>query len=137
MKWLLDTNVVSEPGKRRPNASVLRWMDSVDEVDCAISVITIGEIESGIQRLPLGESRTTHQRALDTIRRRFAGRILGIDDAVATKWGSLTGAASAKGRSLPAIDCLVGATAIVYGLTIVTRDSRDFDPEVKVFNPFA
>lgn len=136
MKWLLDTNVVSEPGKKRPNPALLRWLDSVDEQDCAISVITIGEIESGIQRLPEGESRKSHQRALDTIRRRFAGRILGVDDAVATKWGAMTGASAANGRTLPAIDCLVGATAILNSLTLVTRDGGDFDPEVKVFDPF-
>lgn len=137
MKWLLDTNVVSEPGKKRPNAAVLQWLDSTDEMDCAISVITIGEIESGIRRLTAGTSRRVHEQALDAIRMRFAGRVLGIDDAVATRWGAMTGAAAAEGRTLPAIDCLVGATAIMHGLTVVTRNGGDFSDEVPVFDPFA
>jgi predicted nucleic acid-binding protein len=137
MKWLLDTNVVSEPGKKHPNEAVLQWLDSTDEMDCAISVITIGEIESGIRRLTAGISRRVHEQALDAMRMRFAGRVLGIDDAVATRWGAITGAAAAEGRTLPAIDCLVGATAIVHGLTVVTRNGGDFSAEVPVFDPFA
>ena len=137
MKWLLDTNVVSEPGKKRPNAAVLQWLDSTDEMDCAISVITIGEIESGIRRLTAGTSRRAHEQALDAIRMRFAGRVLGIDDAVATRWGAMAVASAAEGRTLPAIDCLVGATAIMHGLTVVTRNGGDFSDEVPVFDPFA
>jgi predicted nucleic acid-binding protein len=136
MRWLLDTNVVSEPGKKRPNAAVLKWLDTADEEDCAISVITIGEIESGIQRLPEGAFRRDHEQALDAIRHRFAGRILGIDDVVATRWGVMAGSAAAEGRTLPAIDCLVGATAVVHGLTVVTRNGGDFSDAVPVFDPF-
>lgn len=136
MKWLLDTNVVSEPGKRRPHAKAMAWLESVDEVDCALSVLTLGEIEKGIHALPIGTDRTRHEAGLKALRVRFAGRTLEVDDAVAAKWGALLGESERIGRPLPALDNLIAATAVIHDLTLATRDTRDISPSVAVFNPF-
>jgi toxin FitB len=137
MKWLLDTNVISEPGKRRPEPKVVDWLDSLDEWECALSVITVGEIEKGIHALPTGPMRRKREAGLAILRRRFAGRILPVDERVAAKWGELMGEADRGGRPLPAIDNLIAATAVVHGLTLATRDIGDIAPGVRVVNPFA
>jgi len=136
MKWLLDTNVICEPGRRRPNTKVVAWLDSLNEHECALSAITLGEIEKGIHALPGGPARRAHEKALAVLRHRFTGRILSVDEPVAAKWGELMGEAERVGRPLPAVDNLLGATAVVYGLTLVTRNTADISPGVRVFNPF-
>jgi len=137
MKWLLDTNVICEPGKRRPHVKVVAWLDSLAEQDCALSVLTLGEIEKGVHLLPAGPERRNRELALGALRHRFAGRILPVDDRVAAKWGELMGEAERVGHPLPAVDNLLAATAEVRGLTLVTRDTGDIAPGVRVFNPFA
>jgi toxin FitB len=136
MKWLLDTNVICEPGKRRPHAKVIAWLDSLEQEDCALSVITLGEIAKGIHALPAGPQRRDREHALTAIHRRFAGRILPVDDRVAAKWGELMGEAEQAGRPLPAVDNLLAATAVVHALILATRDTGDIAPGVRVFNPF-
>ena len=136
MKWLLDTNVICEPGKRRPNTKVVDWLDSLAETECALSVITLGEIEKGIHALPTGPARHKREIALGALRRRFTGRILPVDERVAGKWGELMGAAERMGRPLPAVDNLLAATAVAHGLTLATRDTGDIAPGVRVLNPF-
>lgn len=136
MKWLLDTNVICEPGKRNPEARVVVWLDSLQASECALSVITLGEIDKGIHALPPGPKRREHAAALSALRHRFAGRILPVDERVAARWGELMGAADQAGRPLPALDNLLAATALVHGLTLATRDTGDIAPGVRVFNPF-
>ncbi len=95
MKWLLDTNVICEPGKRRPHAKAIAWLESVDEMDCALSVLTLGEIEKGIHALPVGFDRSRHEAGLKALRLRFAGRILDVNAAIAAKWAAFLGNPSA------------------------------------------
>ena len=115
---------------------MVTWLDSLDEHECALSALTLGEIEKGIHALQDGPARRPHEKALAGLRHRFAGRILPVDDPVAAKWGELMGEAERVGRPLPAVDNLLGATAVVYGLTLVTRNTVDISPGVRVFNPF-
>jgi predicted nucleic acid-binding protein len=136
VKWLLDTNVVCEPGKRQPNAKVIKWLDQLDDTECAVSVITLVEITKGIYSLTPGPRRREHDAALKALKIRFEGRILPVDERIVEKWGELMGEAAQAGRPLPAIDNLVAASAVVHGLTLVTRDVRDIAPGVRVFNPF-
>jgi len=107
------------------------------EQDCALSVLTLGEIEKGIHALPPGPGRRNREIALVALRHRFAGRILPVDDRVAAKWGELMGEAERIGHPLPAVDNLLAATAVVRDLTLATRDTGDIAPGVRVFNPFA
>ena len=137
MKWLLDTNVICEPGRRRPHAKVVAWLDSLPEQDCALSVLTLGEIDKGIHALPPGTARRNREIALAALRSRFSGRILPVDDRVAAKWGELMGEAERIGRPLPAVDNLLAATEVIHGLTLVTRNTGDIAPGVRVLNPFA
>ena len=138
MSYLLDTNVVSEWSKPRPNPGVIEWLSQVAEDDVFLSVVTFAELRHGIERLPAGRRR----RQLDKWLRgefalRFEGRIVLIDGAIADEWGRLVARQEARGRPIAAMDGLIAATAQVHALTLVTRNAADFQVSVKaVLNPW-
>lgn len=136
--FLLDTNVISELVKARPEVRVTGWVDSVDESLLYLSVLTLGEIRRGIALLPEASRRVRLEAWLDNdLRLRFEGRILSIDRAVADRWGRLTAKASQARSQLPVIDGLLAATALDHDLTLVTRNSEDVSVTgVPVFNPW-
>jgi predicted nucleic acid-binding protein len=136
--FLLDTNVVSELVKPRPAQSVVKWVDSTDENLLFLSVLTLGEIRKGIAGLVKRGRRGALETWLETsLRSRFAGRILAVDEAVADRWGALSAAAAAAGAPVPGIDGLLAATALQHNLTLVTRDAADVARTgALVFNPF-
>lgn len=137
--FLLDTNVISELVKPRPEPAVTRWIDATDENLLFLSVLTFGEIRKGIVSLPDGSSRRLSlERWLEhDLALRFAGRILAIDQAVADRWGGITAKALAAKLPLPVIDGLLAATALQHGLALVTRNARDVAvTRVSVFNPW-
>lgn len=123
MRYLLDTVALSEPTKRRPDAGVVRWIESTGPNAKYISILTIAEIRRGIvlmrRRAPDGAAKLVlwleAQRAL------FADRVLPIDDKVADAWSAL-----GTGRTVPVMDSLIAATALAHDLTLVTRNTRDF-----------
>jgi toxin FitB len=123
VSYLLDTNVVSETRRRRPEPNVMRWLEASGPDAHFVSVLTIGEITKGIvqrrQRDPAGADRLA--RWLSGLRQLFTERILVVGDPEATCWGNLAGRAE-----LPVIDGLIAATALVHDLTLVTRNTRDF-----------
>ena len=138
MSWLLDTCVVSELGRKRPDRRVLRWMrDAQDDLQF-LSVLTIGELRKGVAKAADPTRRETIRRWIDEeIAVTFSDAILPVDLAVAERWGSLCGEAERRGRPRPAIDALLAATALVHGLTLVTRNVSDVEwTGVLVFNPF-
>ena len=128
MSFLLDTAVVSELVRKNPSAPVLKWIGNQDEASLHLSVLTIGELEKGIARLPASARRS---RLLSWVRRdlagRFGGRLLPVDTRAAARWGAITGESEKRGRPLPVIDCLIAATALVHGLTVATRNTGDFE----------
>lgn len=138
MSFLLDTNVVSEWTKPQPNAGVVEWLAQVDEDEVFLSVVTFAELRHGIERLPAGARR----RRLDEwlhgeLPLRFEGRIVGVDGAIADEWGRLVARREARGRPIHAMDALIAATAQVHGLTLVTRNTADFQSSVKsLLNPW-
>lgn len=138
MKYLLDTTVLSEARKRSPDRALAAWLDAVPEADVAISVLTLGEIERGVAAHPDTQQRVRLQTWLeDALRLRFAGRILGVDEAVASLWGRMAGASARQGRSVPVIDGLLVATARRHALTLVTRNVTDVEGlGVPVLNPW-
>jgi predicted nucleic acid-binding protein len=103
-----------------------------------LSVLTIGEIQKGIAKLPGGSRRTSLQTWLDSeLRERFSDRILAISEEVALTWGIIQGEAERQGRSIPTIDGLIGATAICNNLTVATRNEKDIQATgVRIFNPW-
>lgn len=139
MRYLLDTNVVSEPFKRVPEPRVLRWLDERSPLDLCLSVLTLGELTLGFELA----SSTTRRDALRTwvshdLPRRFTGRILPVDEVVAREWGRLSAEGRLAGRELPAVDGMLLATARVHELTFVTRNLRDCaERGVEVFNPWS
>ena len=138
MTFLLDTCVISELVRPRPDEKVVRWVDSVDERHLFLSVLTVGELEKGIAKLPESQRKTELRAWLEhDLAERFADRILPVDAAVAIAWGRTLGEAERGGVKLPVIDALLAATAEVHGLTLVTRNVADFERcTAPVFNPW-
>lgn len=134
MSFLLDTNVVSEVRRSRGAVLVKSWFDSVDAEDLYLSVLVLGEVRRGIERL---RRRDTLQAAmfegwLAQLRRDYADRIVPITAEIAEEWGRLN-----VPDPLPAIDGLMAATARVRGMTLVTRNTADLArTDVPLLNPF-
>ena len=128
MSFLLDTAVISELVRKSPSDAVLKWIDGQDEASLYLSVLTIGELEKGVARLPASVRRS---RLQSWVRRdlveRFGGRLLPIDMRTAARWGAVAGESEKRGRPLPVIDCLIAATALVHGLAVATRNVGDFE----------
>jgi toxin FitB len=135
MGYLIDTNIISELQKgRRTGANVQAWFDKTTENELFLSVLVIGEIRLGIERLrrrDLQQALRLEQRLI-TLQSKMAGRILPITQAIANRWGYIN-----SGDPLPIIDSLLAATAIEHNLTLVTRNVRDVERSgVKLLNPF-
>lgn len=138
MNYLLDTCVISELVRPAPDARVLKWIDAAEETSLCLSVLTFGELEKGIARLPASARRRKIERWVrEDLRGRFAGRILAVDTAVAERWGQISGTSEARGRPLPVIDALLAATALVHGLCVLTRNTADFEAcNARCLNPW-
>lgn len=131
-EYLLDTNVVSESVKRRPDANVVSWLAS--DPSSYLSALTIGELLRGVMGLRAKEPERAQQLEswVHALCAGYASRILAIDEAVMERWAALP-----AHRTLPTIDSLIAATALAHGLTVATRNTRDFtDSGVAVFDPF-
>jgi predicted nucleic acid-binding protein len=123
VRYLLDTCVVSELVRSRPSPGVVRWVEGRDEDDMLLSVLTLGELRKGVDRLPDGPRRKALDHWLDAeLATRFSGRLLAIDAAVATEWGRLLADAERRGGPVALVDSLLAATARVHGLVVVTRN---------------
>ena len=138
--FLLDTNVISEFARpdNKPDQRVKQWLEAVDPDSLYASVLTLGEIRRGIEKLPPSNRRTRLESWLTKdLQDWFAHRVLVIDGPVANRWGLLTAAAQRSGRPLAVIDGLLSATALEHKLTVVTRNSRDFiHAGVPILNPW-
>jgi len=126
MKHLLDTCVFSEYQNKKPNPAVLDWIDAQIEESLYISVLTVGEIQKGIAKLPKSKKQERLAAWLETSIYRFDKRILPVDLKILRRWGELTGTLEKKGRVLPIIDSLIAATALAHNLIVVTRNEEDF-----------
>ena len=135
--FLLDTNVISELVRLRPDPKVKAWVADTDEGLLYLSVLAFGEIRKGIVALQDASRRVVLEAWLDSdLSLRFANRILPIDQVVADRWGRLSAQAGRK-SPLPVIDGLLAATALQYNLTLVTRNTKDVVATgVPLFNPW-
>lgn len=134
MSFLLDTNVVSEIRKKAPNAGVETWFASVSAAEVYLSVLVVGEIRQGIERLLRRDAAQAEvfQRWLAQLVDTFSDRIVPITTDVADTWGRLN-----AGDPLPVVDGLLAATALAHDWTLVTRNGRDVaSTGVKLLNPF-
>ena len=135
MSYLLDTNVLSELRRKTPNPAVSAWFAIRPATSLYLSVLTLGELRKGIDGVKDAARRLALSDWLQTdMSMFFMGRVLSIDEHVADRWGQLVAAA---GRPLPAIDSLLAATALVHGLSMVTRNAKDFEGlGLEVINPW-
>lgn len=138
MKVLLDTRVISELVSKQPNSKVVEFVDSLDPEDVYLSVITIGEIVKGIEKLSKSRRKTDlHNWLNDDLLIRFEGNILELDTETLIEWGALTSHLESAGRTMPAIDSLIAATALAKKMTLVTRNVSDFEEtKVEIANPW-
>jgi predicted nucleic acid-binding protein len=138
MNYLLDTCVLSAFTRRQREEKVIHWMESVDEEKLFISVITIGEIQHGIERLPESHRKTELLVWMNNgLVKRFEQRIIPLDMLAMFLWGSLTGRMESTGQSMAVMDSMIVTTALQNNLIIATRNVTDFLPcGVQVINPW-
>ncbi len=133
--FLLDTNVVSETAKRRPNVGVINWIEGTGTENLWICAITVGEIVKGIARLrqidPLRANQLMNWWTI--LEAAYTDRILPFDAAIARRWGELR----AGNPNMSVEDSLIASISLAKGFTLVTRNIRDFAPAgVPLINPF-
>ncbi len=138
MKYLLDTCVISELIKKQPNQKVVTWIDNIDENNLYFSVITIGEIQKGIEKLPQSKRKQELEMWLNQdLLLRFRNRIITVDLSLMITWGKLIGQLEKQGQPISALDSIIAASALHYNYYLVTRNEKDFKPtKVKIINPW-
>ena len=139
MNYLLDTCLISELAKSKPNEKVVDWVLSENETSFYVSVLTFGELHKGVEKLPKSKKKEELRIWLDDeLKNRFQNRIIGIDMHVSILWGKIQCFAEKKGKPMPAIDSLIAATGIAYDLTVVTRNLIDMEQSgVRLLNPWS
>jgi predicted nucleic acid-binding protein len=133
--FLLDTVIVSELRKKRPNAGVIRWVSRQTDDQLHLSVVTLGEIERGIEKRRKADAEFADTLAawLENLVRLYADRLIPVTPSVARRWGCLSAQLGHEGA-----DLLIAATALTYGLSVVTHNVGDFEPTgANLINPFS
>jgi len=135
---LLDTSVISEVMRRRPELAVTDWLNAMDAGMLHVSAVTIGEIEYGLDNLPAGQRRDTLRARFDTfLDRAFRGRILPYDGQAARHYGWIMGGRRRSGHPVSAPDGQIAAIASARGMAVATRNTRDFAAcGLDVINPW-
>lgn len=135
--YLLDTNVVSEPRRARPFQPVIDWLERQDAAEFFISSVSLGELWRGALKVPGRKSDALRQWLEIEVQLAFRGRILPWTDQTARRWAEMTTTAERNGRPRPYLDSLIAATALEHGLTLVSRNTADFEGlGVPLFNPW-
>lgn len=137
-RWLLDTCVLSEYARAKPDAGVMRWLAVADEESLALSVLTLAELRRGALALPPSRRRTALTAWIDeSLPTRFHGRVFAVDKTVTDVWAERQARLDRRGRPLPVFDGLIAATALAHGYGVATRNERDFvDFGVSIVNPW-
>jgi toxin FitB len=135
---LLDTNIPSESIRSRPDPKVDAWIHEQDDETLHVSVVTIGELRKGLNLAPQGKRRSELEEWLEKdLIPTFDGRMLPVTKAIAERWGALSAQRQLAGRPLSMADGLIAATALEHGLTLVTRNVKDFEQlGVTILNPW-
>ena len=138
MRHLLDTNVVSELVAREPDPRVVRWVDELDPQGVYLSVVTIGELQKGIEKLPDSRRKGDLREWIEgDLLVRFDGHILVLDVGAMLVWGAMMGRLERAGRPLPALDSIIAALALHHDCTLATRNEADFEGTgVRIANPW-
>lgn len=136
--WLLDTCVLSEYARPKPNSHVMSWLAGADEAALALSVLTLGELRRGALALAPSRRRSALESWIDqALPTRFVDRVFPVDKRVADVWAERQARLDRQGRPLPVFDGLIAATAVVHGYGVATRNERDFAAfGVPIVNPW-
>ena len=139
MNYLLDTCLISELAKPKPDKKVVNWLLKEQETNFYVSVLTFGELHKGVEKLPESKKKEELRNWIeDELKKRFQNRIIGIDMRVSIIWGRIQCFAEKNGKPMPAIDSLIAATGIAHDLTVVTRNVPDMEQSgVKLLNPWS
>jgi predicted nucleic acid-binding protein len=138
VSYLLDTCVVSELVRQTPNPKAIEWLRNAAETELYLSVVTIGELHKGIEKLPSTRRKKELAAWLNQdLLARFRQRLMALDLSVMLTWGTLAARVEATGRKMPVVDALIAATALNSKLTLVTRNVGDFAQSgVAIVNPW-
>ena len=137
MKFLVDTNILSEPTKPRPHLQVEQWIGE-HEASFYTSSLVIAELLNGLEKLAEGDRKRQLQQCLDRLIETLSGRILSFNVRVAREWVRLQAELRVKGHVMPWEDSLIAATARHHGLTLATHNTGDFlHAGVRLYDPFA
>jgi predicted nucleic acid-binding protein len=138
VKWLLDSNVLSENVRPRPDRSVIAWIAQRSQAQLAISIVTAAELRVAALAAPSEKRRQELTRWIEgEIEREFAGRVLPLTTAILIDWLQLTRKLAAAGHTRSADDLLIASTARVHDLILVTRNARDFaGTGIVVYDPW-
>jgi predicted nucleic acid-binding protein len=138
VNYILDTNIISELVATRPNSKVIDWIQSVDPNRVYLSVIAIGELKKGIDKLPNSERKAMLDHWLrEDLLVRFENHLLTIDADTMLIWGSLNAQLESIGRPISAIDSSLAATALRWQFTLVTRNTAHFTQTgINLLNPW-
>jgi predicted nucleic acid-binding protein len=136
LSFLLDTNVISESARPRPDTGVMDWLDRTDEEQLFLSVVSLAELRHGIERLSDGKRKAALDVWLtEQLAPRFEGRLLHVDAETADQWGRVVARGQAAGRPMGAMDAFIAAHARQHDLVLVTRNVTDFaDAGVRLLN---
>jgi predicted nucleic acid-binding protein len=135
VSWLIDTDVISQPAKKKGNPQVVAWLDANME-DCYTSTVVIAQLAYWVRSVE-GRRRSLLQTWLSSLQESLEGRILSFNISTAHVWAEQKFLLKQKGQSMPVEDSYIAATARRHGLTIVTGNDKDFRHcGVKVLNPF-
>jgi hypothetical protein len=137
MRFLLDTNILSEIAKPSPSASLVAWMSEQNDEDLFIASLTVAEIRRGVLEKPAGKRRDQLEAWFsgpEGPQALFAGRVLPFDEAAGLIWARLMAAGNAAGRPRSALDTIIAAVAEANGCVVVTNNEKDF-PDVEYINP--
>ena len=138
MRYLLDTCVISEFIKPRPEKKVVEWLNDADTERIFLSAVTLGEIQHGISRKPPSNRRAQLEEWLNMqLTEQFAGRILSLDASAFIAWGQLVARLEQQGKPMGVMDSLIAATALHHSMTLVTRNVADFlQAGIGLLNPW-
>jgi len=135
MKYLLDTNVVCESTAKQPDTSTLDWIDKHAH-ESFLSCLSLGEIWKGLHRLPEGKRKRNLVTWANGLEQDFSEVMIALDVSTLKIWGELYAKHEARGFQLDVMDSLIAAQAVEHQLIVVTRNTSDFPPDVKTFNPW-
>jgi len=138
VKYLLDTCVICEIIKPKPDKNVVAWLKNQNEDDLFLSVLTLAEIEKRIVKAADATRKIKLQLwVADDLKKRFEGRVIPVDLDVAVKWGEIQGAAELSGKPMPTIDGLIAVSGFVHDCVVVTRNTADMmQSKAALFDPW-